>query len=324
MITTIVALRKIGVDAVSVCTKTNRFGYKVDYNFSQENCPNKWIRKSKKAFFFLKMLLYYDIIHYHCGHSFYGGSFFDMKIFSLFHKKIVVEFWGSDIRKPGLAVSKNPYFVNAANISDEDTIALQQKVSRYISHVIVSDYEMREYVDPSFKYIHVVPQRIDLGDYFPNYPKVQNHCPLIVHAPSLRGYKGTETILRVIDSLRSKFSFRFELIENLTHDDAIQRYSQADIVVDEIRTGAYGILAIEAMALGKPVVCYIRPDLEATYPKGMPIVSASPDSFEQTLIELLIDGPKRHQLGIDGRKYVEENHDSITIAQQLLQIYREI
>jgi len=34
----------------------------------------------------------------------------------------------------------------------------------------------------------------------------------------------------------------------------------ADLLVDQLLTGWYGAVAVEMMALGKPVVCYLRED----------------------------------------------------------------
>ena len=44
-----------------------------------------------------------------------------------------------------------------------------------------------------------------------------------------------------------------EIVEGLHHDEAFERYRNADIVVDQLHAGWYGLLAIECMALGKPV-----------------------------------------------------------------------
>ena len=49
-----------------------------------------------------------------------------------------------------------------------------------------------------------------------------------------------------------------ELVEGLHHDEAFERYRAADIVVDQLNAGWYGLFAIEAMALGKPVVTFLH------------------------------------------------------------------
>ena len=49
-----------------------------------------------------------------------------------------------------------------------------------------------------------------------------------------------------------------EIVEGLHHEEARERYRDADIVVDQLNAGWYGVFAIEAMALGKPVVTFLH------------------------------------------------------------------
>ena len=97
-----------------------------------------------------------------------------------------------------------------------------------------------------------------------------------------------------------------------------------DIFVDQVTGGDHGLAAIEAMAFGKPVICYIKPSVRDSLPHDLPIVSATPDDLPVVLSRLLSDGPWRAELGRRGRAYVEKHHDARTIAKQLLEIYREL
>ena len=45
-----------------------------------------------------------------------------------------------------------------------------------------------------------------------------------------------------------------DIVEGVPHDEARERYARADIVVDQLNAGWHGVFALEAMALGKPVV----------------------------------------------------------------------
>lgn len=47
-------------------------------------------------------------------------------------------------------------------------------------------------------------------------------------------------------------------MENIPHDKVHELYEKTDLAVDELLVGWYGAFAVEMMALGKPVVCYIR------------------------------------------------------------------
>ena len=54
----------------------------------------------------------------------------------------------------------------------------------------------------------------------------------------------------------SCLGFRFG-IEGVPNAEARLRYAAADVVVDQLRIGWYGMFAIESMALAKPVVVHL-------------------------------------------------------------------
>ena len=61
--------------------------------------------------------------------------------------------------------------------------------------------------------------------------------------------------------------------------------AQADVFVDMLTYGFFGATAREAMMLGKPVVCYLRPEwlqqMRAEIPSyvdELPVISATPDT----------------------------------------------
>ena len=67
--------------------------------------------------------------------------------------------------------------------------------------------------------------------------------------------------------------------KKLSNKEARKRYETADILIDQLLAGWYGGLAVELMALGKPVICYIREDDLKYIPKEMrdelPIINAN-------------------------------------------------
>ena len=73
-----------------------------------------------------------------------------------------------------------------------------------------------------------------------------------------------------------------ELVEGLHHDEAFERYRAADIVVDQLNAGWYGLFAIEAMALGKPVVTFLHDEAvrrsEEAFGIRVPMIVLSPYS----------------------------------------------
>ena len=79
----------------------------------------------------------------------------------------------------------------------------------------------------------------------------------IGHAPTHRLVKGTDVIIRSINLLKKKYDFEFILIEGLKNIEAKNQYKKIDVLIDQLFHGWYGGLAVEAMALGKPVISYI-------------------------------------------------------------------
>ena len=69
--------------------------------------------------------------------------------------------------------------------------------------------------------------------------------------------KGTAHVIAACAQL----PVELEIVEGLHHAEARERYRRADIVVDQLNAGWHGIFALEAMALGKPVVTYLKPDV---------------------------------------------------------------
>jgi hypothetical protein len=117
--------------------------------------------------------------------------------------------------------------------------------------------------------------------------------------------------------------FEFTLLEGLTHEKLLAVLADADIVIDQLRIGWYGVLSVEAMALGKAVIAYIRDDLVGEVPQGV-LVNANPLTIEDRLRELISDHDRRVSLGKAARAFVERYHDADVVAARLEEVYREV
>jgi glycosyltransferase involved in cell wall biosynthesis len=163
-----------------------------------------------------------------------------------------------------------------------------------------------------------------VSEFTPSYPEAEKIRPVIVHAPSHKGKKGTEVIESAIHQLRSSHEFDFRLIHNVEHSEAMKIVHDCDIMIDELVSGTYGLATLEAMAFGKPTICYQKPSVVANHPSDCPIVNANQDDVTQVLADLLQDGPGRRRIGHESRKYVEKYHDAHHIARDLVGIYQDL
>jgi hypothetical protein len=257
---------------------------------------------------------------------------FDLRYVAHLKRARIVEFWGSDIRVPEIASADNPYMASLygehpelADGRSERSLRTQRKFADHGFSCLVGDADMESYVRKDlFPAPYRVPARVLPEEFVPCYPNPDETCPTVVHVPSHKVLKGTEHILRAIDELQRESRFNFRLIHGVEHAEALRLVSTCDIMVDEVISGAYGLAAIEAMAMGKPAVCYIKPSLRSSCPSELPIVSANQDDLVSVLGALLRDGERRHQVGRLGRAYVEKYHNGHLIAGRLVSIYRTL
>src|SRR6202043_626139 len=64
--------------------------------------------------------------------------------------------------------------------------------------------------------------------------------PVVLHAPTHQGVKGTRHVLEAVQRLREEgVVFRFDLLENLPREQAKMRYLEADLLVDQLLLGWY-------------------------------------------------------------------------------------
>ncbi|MBW3660885.1 MAG: hypothetical protein KY397_04550, partial [Gemmatimonadetes bacterium] len=114
--------------------------------------------------------------------------------------------------------------------------------------------------------------------------------PLVVHAPSQPLVKGTKFMQQALDELAEEgVAFDLKLISGMQHDEARRWYERADVIVDQLHIGWYGVLAVEGLALGKPVVTYVREDLAEASTPALPIANANPETIKEV----------RERLGLD-------------------------
>ena len=199
--------------------------------------------------------------------------------------------------------------------------SLQFPLLRATGAKIVGSYDAIRWVPDA----EVVPPGIDLRDYTPSpHPPSDAPLPVVLHAPSSRRRKGTEHVIAACEQL----PVELEIVEGLHHDDARRRYERADIVVDQLNAGWYGLFAIEAMALGKPVVTFLHEEAvartEAAFETRVPIISATAETLTAALRPLVDDAAERRRIGAASRAYVEQIHDADRIAARLLDLYSRL
>lgn len=208
--------------------------------------------------------------------------------------------------------------------TDEEIDKRLTFLSQYIDVAIVQDYEVYQYVKDYYKKVFILPLACNVDDIQPAYPLVTNNNPLIIHAPTNREFKGSDYVEATIEKIQGKAPFTYQVLEKVSHETAMQTYMSSDIIIDQLLCGSYGMLSVEAMAMGKPVVAYIRDDIKSHFPADLPIVQATPDNLDEVLLNLIQNPTLRNQIGIASRAYVEKNHSVKNVVDELIKIYEQL
>lgn len=318
------SLRELGVESDVLLFNRHPFGYRGEKSLDLKE--RRWIGEkiAVLAYNFLRCVIDYDVFHFHFGLSLLPGNI-DLPFLKLMGKKIVMHYWGDDIRQNDVAVkytclSREDLRELYPERVDELQRKKVEKLSKYVNKSIVGDYQLLPYSPQSI----VIKQAIDLGRWDYVGAGKESGAVKIVHAPSNQKIKGTKHILSAINRLKDDgVNIDFVLLENMSNEQVKEHCKKADIVVDQLLLESYGIFAIECMALGKPVLCRIDNEFIKYYP-DVPIMITDPDNLYDNLNKLIEDTALREELGRKGRNFVEMVHDSHKIAVQLLDLYKSL
>jgi glycosyltransferase involved in cell wall biosynthesis len=293
--TNVEALRRKGVDAQLVVVERQKLHPEADWSLDRPS--GFWGRQAVQWPAFMRLLPRTDVFHFYFGWTLVPRRL-QWPILKATRRKSVLHFLGSDIR--GKAPEELAY-------------------ARGADARIVGSYDALRWVPDA----HVVPPGLDLRKYAPAPPEDRRR-PVVLHAPSSRRRKGTEYVIAACEGL----DVELDIVEGLRHDEARRHYERADIVVDQLNAGWYGILALEAMALGKPVLSYLRDEAveetERALGVDVPIVQVTKETLRDRIADLAGSPSERRRIGASSRAYVEQVHDADRGADRLIEIYRSL
>jgi len=277
---------------------------------------------------YARIIAWADVVHWYSASRLLPREL-DFRIPRMLDRPRIVEWMGSDIRRPSVELADNPVFARAVSDpiladmwSDERSSEFQRQFHE-AGFVPACATGMVQYVRDEYRGdLCVVDRALPIMDYEPSYPRAdQSTPPLVVHAPSRLVSKGTPAVLGAIERLQGQLRFDVDLVHGVPRAEAVRRMQRCDIFIDQLIVGDFGMAALEAMALGKPVIAYVKRTLRERYPADLPVVDATPESLESVLRSLLADPAKRAELGALGRRFVERHADARARVERLNQIY---
>lgn len=345
--------RLLGAQSWSVSLRRSAFGLEVD-EFIWPDGASRLRQEVDRWRLFMRALRKFDVVHYNFGTPILNWGALDsarhgslaplidiyaalnwsleLPLLKYLGKVVAVTYQGDDARQGDYSREHFEYSiateVDETYYNSRTDAAKRKRIDRFAKYA-----DLIYALNPDL--LHVLPTRakflpyahVDPAEWQPSSAPVERSRRLIVHAPSHRAAKGTEFLLAAVERLRGEGEvFDFQLVEGLQRSEARAIYERADLVVDQLLAGWYGGFATEAMALGKPVICYLREgDLKfipADMRRELPIISANPANIEDVLRDW-INRPTAdiRAQGVKSRQFVERWHDPSKIAAEMLRDY---
>jgi len=120
---------------------------------------------------------------------------------------------------------------------------------------------------------------------------------------------------------------RFNVVElGWTNDDEVMRdvYDATDIFLMPSVADSFGLMAIEAMAFGKPTICFegtALPEVTFVPESAIAVPSRDSEALGAALMRLINDPDERRGRGIRGRQLAETHYDIKLQAKRLFDLY---
>jgi hypothetical protein len=332
--------RALGAKSDLVVSYGTWLNYPADRFLSAEPTPN-WGPLLKRAWFGLSSTFRYDVFHYYFGRSFLAwdtgrklpGRFLDLKLARWLGRKVFMTLQGCDVRNSDRNSERNEitmchlghckFAENCRANEDPKRRDLVRRILPYCHRVFVLNPDLCNDV-PGASFLPYA--NVDVEPVEPVWPRTDGPIRLL-HAPTDEAVKGTPFILAAIDRLKQRWPIELTLVRGLPHAEALKLYRQADLVIDQLLAGWYGGFAVETMALGKPVACYIREADLVHIPAAMR-TDLAPLRISLPTLEADLEGLFRRrqewpEWGRRARRYVLRWHHPRRIAEAMLRAYKD-
>lgn len=293
---------------------SRRFEYQADVIHDLAGRP-AYVHAARRGSLLARAIPRYDVFHFNWGQALLpirlrGRVLTELALLKRLGKTVLVTFQGCDVRPRAECACHNPECAATDRWRAPNAAAMLRHANRA--------FYLNPDLGPHLPGARFLPYaNVDVAAIAVAPPPARDGV-VVAHAPTDRDVKGTSHVVAAIDALRAEgLPVALDLIEQVPHDEALRRIAAADLVVDQLILGWYGGVAVEAMALGRPVVCRID---QTANPFGdrLPIVEASPDDLRERLRPLVADRAALARLGERSREFVCAEHDPRAIARRVL------
>ncbi|MCJ2054918.1 hypothetical protein [Methylobacterium sp. J-070] len=292
------------------------------------------------AVIFHKTVFYAALIRYDTFNYFYdrglmmhegplGHKIEEMQEIRSFEKRLYTYAYGADARtrETTLALGRYNMCANCPEpgrfcICDDDLGLANVKNIQHFANATAANLDISQYI-PGFYQVQYLP--IDAKKFKFSGCSWKPGMPLrVAHAPNHPHFKGSDYLISAIERLqREGHLIELVRVQGVPNTEVIELFRSCDIIAEQFVIGSHGYTGIEAMMLGKPVLCYIRNRTQVADPDRSPIINTPPNSIYDVLLDCLRGRFDLTELGRRGRIYAEHFYTIEATAIDLGRMYLE-
>lgn len=229
---------------------------------------------------------------------------------------------GTDVRLPSTHLKENPW----SHYADHEIYAPRAETLAARNIAFLERSERCVFVSTPDLLLDLpdatwCPVAVDPARWATKRTSRAENTPLrVAHAPSVSVVKGTELIMATLESLADEGVISLNLITGVPSAQMPRAFAEADVVIDQMRIGSYGVAAVEAMAAGCVVVGHVSSSVRGLISRqtgaDLPIVEATPDTIGDVL-RALADEDDLTTRREQGMRFVHHVHDGRRSARVL-------
>lgn len=333
--------RRIGIKSDVLVLANNWLEYPFDINLHLDKANSKLEKLIKLLRAFIKIHGNYDIYHFNFGTSLVdfphlGLNLLDIPFYGN-RSKIFVTYNGCDARQKYATMNKYNYsachrdgcyggICMDAEV-EKNKRARIRKFSQYSSAAFALNPDLFSFLPEKKAFI---PYAISGWDQIEYLGIKERKTLRIVHAPTNRIVKGSDYVMSACERIKDKYGniVQVQIVENMSNQEALKIYADADLVIDQLLLGWYGGFAVEVMKMGKPVMCFIREEDLQYIPKAMAeecqaaIINVTKDTIYEKLCEIIENRSVLFHYSAKAREYVQNWHSPIKVATMVNKYYQ--
>ena len=332
----------LGINSKSLVFTTYHISSDFDYVLS--SIGTRLVDEKGQDWILLRwVMLIWAIVNFDCLHLYndrgiiepaggygspnFGISVTEMKIYGEAGKRLYTYAYGADhrLRQKTLALGKWTFCSECPDpgtfcvCDDIGGSEMLRVIREHSTAVIAHGLSMK--IIPGARNIPYIA--LDVEKMRPTAgPAVKGEKLTVGHFPNHGYFKGSKYLEAAIRKLQQE-GLEIELLQltGKPNSEIIEAMGEIDVLVDQLVSGSFGLTAIEAMAVGCPVVCYLHADVDIAEPEACPIIQANPDTIEDVLRALTFNRERLLEARVAGPHYVRRNYSVRSLARHLGSLY---